>query len=185
MPAAPIHPATKKLATQLAAVFAQVGADCIPAIQKYMLESDDPGEVSFGARVRFWIDKEQKLRAQLIPKSPKLPTIELDNTDFTLAWSDDHQLALEFVGEAPTSKAEPVAAPPAPTSKAAKSGNGAAAPESPAPPPLPPLPPLLGQCPTLEATGDHDWQPIPDEPGSFFCPCGLRGHSKQPEVTAE
>ena len=184
-----INPATKLLATQLAAAFAQVGADCIPAIEKYMRESEEPREVSFGARVRFWTDKEDRLRAQLVAKSPKLPTVELEDYDFTLSWQGA-QLAFDFVG-APSAAAPAVPAEPAATSAptpaaaipatvaAPQSGNGAAPPE----PPKEPLPPMVGRCPDLDRTGDHGWRPIDDQPGMMFCMCGARGRIPAAEAT--
>ncbi len=108
-----VHPATKALAMQLGAAFAQIGADCIPAIEKYLREATDPKEVSFGCRVRFWTDKEDTLRAQLIPATPKLPTLELDNYDFTLAWQGA-QLAFVFVGDAPPQQPAQAAQPAQP-----------------------------------------------------------------------
>ena len=178
----PMHPETKRLSMQLAAAFGQVAADCIPAIEKYMRDSEDPREVSFGARVRFWTDKEDRLRAQLVPKSPKLSTVDLENYDFTLAWQSG-QITFDFVGvpvpAEPAAASEPTSqeAMAAPEAVEQKPGNGSNSPKQEEN--LPPLPEMVGHCSAVRATGDHDWRPIDDQPGMMFCMCGARGRMNQ------
>ena len=163
---------TKVLSMRIAGAFAGVGVECIPAIEKYLREADVPREVSYGCRVRFWIDKEEHLRAQLVPSQPKLPTVQLDKVDFTLAWQDN-QLVFDYIG-APE-KPKPVETQPA------RGANGS----DPAPPTThEPIPDATGRCDALERTGHHDWMPMDSSPGVFMCACGQRGRMSSPAPEA-
>ena len=168
---------------QIAAAFAQVGAESIPVIEEYMRESMEPREVSYGCRVRFWTDKQDRLRAQLIPVSPKLPTVELEKYEFTLKWNHN-QLQFDFAG-LPPEPAEPAGTSSATPQEGAvaddaaaisRPGNGS----DPDPAEkLPPLPKMVGRCPSVMATGEHTWRPLDDAPGIVFCMCGARGTTNQ------
>jgi len=178
---------TKLLAVRIASAFAAVGGDCIPAIQEYLLEADVPRQVSYGCRVDFWLDKDENLRARLVPTPPKLPTVQLEKTDFTLVW-EDGQLAFGFVGvPGDEPKTETVAATSKKkttkkkaSKKTASKSNGDAQPTTEdTPPPLPPLPPPVAPCRAVEEKGDHEWTPAGE--GVFQCTsCGQRGRMNQP-----
>lgn len=177
---------TRVLATQIAAAFAQVGVACIPEIEKYIREAAVPRQVSYGCRVDFWLDKEENLRVRVVPAAPKLPTVELETTHMTLTWQDN-QLAFDYEGE-PKPK-EPESEPTEPTrSEPTSLEPVAAAPNKSAngsdPVAKPPLPASVSVCPSVAATGDHDW--VPDaQPGIYQCQakgCGQRGQKPAPVV---
>ncbi len=177
---------TRTLSLRLAAAFGQVGAECIPVIAKYLSEAEVPREVSFGARVRFWIDTDSNLRAQLVPTAPKLPTAELGNTDFVLGWKDG-QLAFDFVG---------VPAPVAPDIKEPPPPDPAPEPVTAAAPPIPKgangrepveaerFPGEPEVCAAVLTMGRHDWAAT-EAPEIWKCrnpECGLEGTMREPEV---
>lgn len=146
--------ANRLLATRIAAKFAEVGFDAIPAIEEYMRSAAVPREVSYGCRVRFWLDKDENLRAQLVPAAPKLPTVELERFDFTLAWQDG-QLAFDYDGVPEAGDAKPTADDAAPSSPNPRA-NGTAVPS-----------PV--ECEAVETTGQHAWLPVKGDDGSFVC----------------
>lgn len=167
---------TRELSTRIAAAFAEIGFQAIPAIDSYLQNASVPREVSYGCRVRFWRDKDDNLRAQLIPAQPKLPTVDLEKVEFTLTW-ENGQLAFDYDGmPQPPAEAGTEDPPPAPT------------PPAPPTPPTPPLPPAAGDpgangaqapapivCEAEQTEGNHAWQPTRED-GVFVCSsCNQRG----------
>lgn len=112
-----------ELARQLGAAFIRCAVNFIPEIEEYVKEGDK--QVSFGARVDFWTDKNENIRCKLVPKEPKLPTTKLDPFQFTLR-IEGGQLSFAFEGEPAEPEppeAEAAAAPARPKGRTKANGG--------------------------------------------------------------